>query len=176
MKKCTLCGEVKNFDFFYVQKFKGRPSGRFASACKTCTLEKRRTERTDHPERLSARRKEWREKNKDKINARYRVLGKKYYKLNPEKTYTSWIKSEYGLTKESHAAMFESQNGVCFICKKANKNGTRLQVDHDHATGKVRALLCSYCNSCLGMAKESIEVLSKMIEYLKHHENAEKKI
>ena len=40
-------------------------------------------------------------------------------------------------------------------------------VDHSHITNEVRGLLCSKCNSLLGMANDDIEILKKAIEYLK---------
>ena len=45
-----------------------------------------------------------------------------------------------------------------------------LLLDHDHRTGKVRALLCNRCNRVLGLAEDSPELLSKMSNYLKEHE------
>lgn len=67
------------------------------------------------------------------------------------------------------------QNDLCAICRSPetgkNKGGVlrRLSVDHDHATGAIRALLCSHCNRMLGHARESIEVLESAIGYLKRH-------
>lgn len=46
------------------------------------------------------------------------------------------------------------------------KSDKVLQVDHDHKTGDVRALLCSRCNSLLGYADDSIELLKRAIAYL----------
>jgi hypothetical protein len=50
-----------------------------------------------------------------------------------------------------YAAMLAAQNGVCAACGKPetgrNQYGpVSLAVDHDHVTGKVRALLCMRCN------------------------------
>jgi hypothetical protein len=39
-------------------------------------------------------------------------------------------------------------------------------IDHNHETGAFRGILCLKCNSLLGMASESTEVLSAAIEYL----------
>lgn len=40
-------------------------------------------------------------------------------------------------------------------------------VDHDHVTGTIRGLLCSKCNTLLGMAKDNIAILENAIKYLK---------
>lgn len=52
-----------------------------------------------------------------------------------------------GVTDEVYAQLLERQGGGCAICRKAPKEGgRRLDVDHDHATGAVRGLLCWTCN------------------------------
>ena len=61
---------------------------------------------------------------------------------------------KYGITIAERDAMFTSQDGKCNICSIDNVD---LQVDHCHATGKVRGLLCQPCNMALG----SIESLEK---------------
>ena len=43
----------------------------------------------------------------------------------------------------------------------------RLCIDHDHVTGKVRGMLCDDCNLALGKVKDSIDTLTRMVEYLK---------
>ncbi len=57
----------------------------------------------------------------------------------------------YKLTVEQYDAIFAYQGGVCYACKCSEPvKGRRLSVDHDHATGLVRGLLCSRCNPTLG--------------------------
>jgi hypothetical protein len=63
--------------------------------------------------------------------------------------------------------------GTCRICgeeERVLKNGggaaRRLSVDHDHATGKVRGLLCRRCNGLLGLAYDSPRTLRQAAEYL----------
>jgi Recombination endonuclease VII len=58
---------------------------------------------------------------------------------------------KYGLTPADYDEMVETQNGRCMICN-TDQPGTESgywPVDHDHATGRVRALLCSACNAGL---------------------------
>lgn len=66
--------------------------------------------------------------------------------------------------------MNAAQNGVCAICKKTCTCGRSLAVDHNHKTGKVRALLCSRCNRGLGLFMENPEYLNAAKEYLLHHD------
>ena len=42
-------------------------------------------------------------------------------------------------------------------------------IDHDHRTGKIRQLLCHYCNCGLGSFEDNVERLNKAVEYLKKH-------
>ncbi len=83
---------------------------------------------------------------------------------------------KFGLTLEMYAEKFREQNGVCEICKQKETaiHGTTrtvksLAVDHCHATGKIRDLLCGRCNTTLGRIKESIEILDAMKAYLIKH-------
>ena len=61
--------------------------------------------------------------------------------------------------------MLEAQDGVCAICKSA----PAVHVDHDHATGAVRALLCFNCNGGLGQFKDDPGVLRAAAEYVHFH-------
>jgi hypothetical protein len=77
----------------------------------------------------------------------------------------------YGLTMEQYEDKWLEQDGKCAICNKESPvyGHKRLGIDHDHATGKVRELLCGPCNSTLGHAHDSIDLLQKSIEYLRKH-------
>lgn len=72
--------------------------------------------------------------------------------------------------------MVQFQDNKCAICSNtetvidARRDRVRkLAIDHDHATGKVRGLLCSSCNNGLGRFKDSPELLKKAVEYLEYH-------
>lgn len=70
--------------------------------------------------------------------------------------------SRYGITIEE-ARQLRAGTRACEICNRTRK----LEVDHDHATGAVRGLLCGRCNKAIGMFKDSEELMLKAIEYLK---------
>lgn len=53
----------------------------------------------------------------------------------------SRIQQQYGITSEEYQELFEAQRGRCYICHRKPRT-LRLAVDHDHATGEVRGLLC----------------------------------
>jgi hypothetical protein len=57
----------------------------------------------------------------------------------------------FGLDEQAYDRMLREQGGVCAICAEPpGGRWNRLAVDHDHATGRVRGLLCTTCNTMLG--------------------------
>lgn len=70
-----------------------------------------------------------------------------------------------GVSVEQIEIWLARQGGRCAICR-GNNGGRRLYVDHCHATGKGRGLLCSTCNTGLGLFKDDPLVLQAAIEYL----------
>jgi hypothetical protein len=72
----------------------------------------------------------------------------------------------YGITPDEFKAMFEKQKGLCAICGELPRTKRNLHVDHCHATGKVRGLLCNGCNTGIGALKESPKIFTNAIKYL----------
>lgn len=103
-------------------------------------------------------------KNPDKVKA----WGIKWKTANPEKLLSSRLKCWYGITLDDFNIILVSQNGVCAICQKpeTSKRTNRLSVDHNHKTGKIRGLLCTKCNTALGLLNENIKLLEESINYL----------
>jgi hypothetical protein len=66
-------------------------------------------------------------------------------------------------------ALLGEQNGKCAICGILLDGPKAFQIDHDHATGKVRGALCPPCNIGLGAFHDSPEVLRSAIDYLERH-------
>lgn len=59
----------------------------------------------------------------------------------------------YGITEREYDAILTFQGGVCYVCERPPVN-IRLSIDHDHATGLVRGLLCWDCNRALQMLRD----------------------
>ena len=80
------------------------------------------------------------------------------------------LQRKFGLSGEAYQAMLDVQGGVCAICGRPEtrtRNG-RVQwlcVDHDHATGQVRGLLCHRCNTAIAQLDNS-GLLAAAIAYL----------
>lgn len=78
------------------------------------------------------------------------------------------LKSKYKMDSiEDYDKLMREQNGLCAICSKVM---LRPCVDHNHATGKIRSLLCVQCNAMIGNSYEDIETLQNAIVYLKEHD------
>lgn len=84
-------------------------------------------------------------------------------KVGGSRTYH--LSRRYGITAAEADYLLAQQNGMCAICKAA----PAVHVDHDHATGAVRALLCFNCNGGLGQFKDDLNVLRAAAEYVRFH-------
>lgn len=111
-----------------------------------------------------------------------------HYKTNPEK-YAAWkagspvppekaklynIKYTYGVSAAEYKLLEERTGGVCPICLRDpvetfNRNKWMV-IDHNHATGQMRGLLCHSCNIALGSFQDDQERLRRAIEYLQRPE------
>lgn len=76
------------------------------------------------------------------------------------------VQNTYGLEAGEYAQLYEFQGGRCALCRRATGASRRLSVDHDHATGLVRGLLCRPCNTFLGHARDKITFFRRCIRYL----------
>ena len=78
------------------------------------------------------------------------------------------LKRRYGITLDQWNEMFSEQGGCCAICNKHQSELKKnLAVDHNHTTGEIRKLLCSNCNTAIGLLNEDTELLLNAIEYLR---------
>ena len=78
----------------------------------------------------------------------------------------AWNLKRYGLTIAGFEAMWEGQARGCAACGSPCLGKREPVVDHCHATGRVRALLCLPCNTALGLLKESPERMRALIAYI----------
>lgn len=89
----------------------------------------------------------------------------RYRPENQMSTKASYFKANWGLSIEEYEAMFIAQGGKCAICNLPPRNPFKripLSIDHDHATGKIRGLLCGPCNSYLGKIENNPELLTRI--------------
>lgn len=162
LKVCSKCGQNKPLDDFY--KDIGSRDGHL-TYCKKCVSVYGKRHYKENKERINKRQREYYYSNKDKEE----------YK---EKRRCYQLEKENGMAVSEYRKLFEAQKGVCAICGLAetvkNRGGIRnLAVDHNHKTGKKRGLLCTKCNTALGLLDTDnlgIELLLSAISYIKNNE------
>lgn len=149
---CSTCGETKDETEFYVDHRK--KNGGRERQCKACR---------------KARNRQWVEANRETVR---RINQRSVQRRSPETRLKARVKSrmkKLGSSWEHYVVLREAQDNRCAICGKQAVENHSLDVDHDHRTGKVRALLCNACNQALGLMKDNPQRLRKAAAYLEYH-------
>lgn len=81
------------------------------------------------------------------------------------------LEYKFKMALEDYDRMLDEQKGKCSICSVDEKDTElgRFCVDHDHKTGKVRALLCKKCNQAIGLLQDNAENCLSAFRYLTEH-------
>lgn len=101
---------------------------------------------------------------------------KRWRKGNPDKKLKyarkGHLKKRYGITPQEYDELHLKQNGVCAICQRPQCEAfDNLSVDHKHDGSKaVRGLLCTKCNTGIGVLQDDPLVLFRAIQYLIKYE------
>ena len=154
LMQCSDCGLFKPVDSFHQAKL--ARTGR-VSTCKACLKNYRKAR---YLEDLANGKEE-----ELKTRSWHRVREGNLIRL-------------FGMTQDDYDKLLKSQNGLCAICGiashpeagKGRGSPRCFPVDHDHQTGKVRAILCHECNKGLGGFKEDPKLMTKAIQYLLTHQ------
>lgn len=164
-KLCSKCLVVKphTLEFFV------NSHGKAGSICKGCSYPKSRLRQMDR----------WRSIFPDDEigRAAWAAHQRKFYRTPAGRS--SYRNSElirkYGITLSQYEGILASQGGACSICGTSEPKGRgSFNVDHDHVTGRVRALLCHHCNTGLGAFHDNPELLVSAAKYLIEHDMATK--
>jgi hypothetical protein len=124
----------------------------------------------DHKEEIAERKKQDYINNKEQHQKYSKEYNNTHKEFNKKRSRKYTIK-RHGITEEQYKLTFEKQEGKCAICDRhQDELKTKLHIDHDHRTNKIRGLLCFKCNSLLGYANDNIILLQKAIEYLKNND------
>lgn len=159
-KTCSRCHSARETTDF--PRNRRMPDGIYCY-CKPCQSVLHKEWRAAHPEHNRQRMAAWRAKAKATGHLRRWQKGHNL--------------KRYGVSLEQYEAMFRDQGGVCAICREPETfvragKVCELAVDHDHATGAVRALLCSACNHALGCVDDDPARLRAAADYLETHRGA----
>ena len=78
------------------------------------------------------------------------------------------LRKKFGITVEESERLLAQQGGVCAICRQpiSDVRGYAPHVDHDHATQRIRGILCIRCNNGLGLFKSDPHRLRAAADYL----------
>jgi hypothetical protein len=84
------------------------------------------------------------------------------------------LRYNHGISLDEYDSMHAEQGGVCAICglpetRVFKGRVGKLHVDHNHVTGRLRALLCRACNNGLGSFGDDVERLKAAIAYIERH-------
>ena len=90
------------------------------------------------------------------------------YESKKEKNRRYKLKTRYNITLETYNKMLTDQGHNCKICNTSScKTGKSFAVDHCHTSQEIRGLLCSSCNTALGLMGDDTALMKKAIHYLK---------
>lgn len=137
-KVCTLCGEEKSHSAFRSRG--GSQHHLLKSRCNTCLYKEHRQWTDSNPEKV----REYREKDSWTLAKRC---------------------ARRGITPEQLVDAFERQECACAICHDQIKL-IDSAIDHNHASGEFRGVLCRQCNRALGMFRDSPTILRSALGYL----------
>jgi hypothetical protein len=117
--------------------------------------------RKENKEEEKAYSREYRKNNKERYNT-----GRREYWGTGDRIMRKDLRKRYNLTLEEFEKLKDAQDNKCGICK--NVFTKTPAIDHNHSTGNVRGLLCSNCNTGIGLLKDSVECLVNAINYLEN--------
>ena len=166
-KSCRICREEKPFADF------GKYRGNIANAsdkCRACRSQISKEKNKRYLESVRA--------DPDK-HAHLKAMKKK--SNSSIAYYDNYFMKKFGITYDDVRAMYDDQFGLCanrgcgkeIVFYHENKDGrahpNRACLDHDHSTGKVRALLCMPCNTILGTLETKENIVLGLMEYRTKH-------
>ncbi len=163
VKRCKRCGETK-------------PKGQFhpkSARCKPCHGREVVEWQRANPDKYKAKQARWHEKNKGK---RKQYAQGAWDRMSPlarlnrsRRSRDRNLAVKYGITAADWDRMYSAQGGVCALCRDPKRTGrfNTLVVDHCHATGRARGLLCAGCNVALGRLGDSAESIERVLAYLR---------
>lgn len=165
-KLCSKCHTEKPINEFH----KGRAAKGCSTWCKVCQKAYAASYYQRNGAKIKERMRDLYHESPERKAERI-AYQKEYHRTHVRERRNVMFRHKFGdsFDMDEYERLLEKQKGVCAICGKNRNNGRQsiLCVDHDHATGEVRGLLCQFCNRGLGFLGDDLEGLKKAIRYLK---------
>lgn len=174
-RMCKGCLEILPLDeenFYKSSRQNPERPTKFEHRCKVCCKSQVKSRSRTIEGKLARRAYE----STDQYRHNKALREKRYRQENPDGYKDSRLRSTFNITLSEYNDLLDKQGGGCAVCRaKPSDQKRSLHVDHDHSCcngyrscGKcVRGILCTKCNTAMGLANESIETLSSMIDYLR---------
>lgn len=146
-------------------------------------MTKKRTYTREQRDAINARLREYRQR--PEVKARLAAQARSYYDREKASAYrkeyvqrirSEGVHTETLVSRAEFEAMLAEQGGVCAICRRpetklsAKGRVRRLSIDHDHRTGRIRALLCSRCNTVVGHLEDDYRLGERAVAYMRDQE------
>lgn len=182
MKTCKICLKKKTLD-----QYSGQTDSRDSKRhqCKECELKRNREWRAKRKGQFDINKIDFKTLKKCSVCKEEKLSSEFYFDYTASsglqtackdcgrKNTSRWQRTgRYGLKPGEYEEMLISQGGTCGICKTVTPGlgptgkPARWRIDHNHETNNVRGLLCSLCNTGLGMFKDSPEILQRAIKWI----------
>ena|SRR5215475_4472416 len=121
----------------------------------------------------NAQNRAWFQANRERKYAATRAWRAANLKHDQARRLAYLLRTHHGLTPETWAAMWESQDGLCYLCGRSLET-VRVHIDHHHSCCPQtyscrrcrRGLTCNQCNVCIGMAGDDPERLRRIADNL----------
>ena len=154
-KRCNRCNADKDINEFGIDNRNGTGRKSWCRACHNKYHSDYRMSKMNVEERQSVE------------IFRGKVARNKVFKGDAKlKAKDSLLRRKYNITYFEWLTIIEKQKGKCAICEIDLDLNKDANVDHDHATGKIRGILCSFCNRALGLLKDDPSIIMKAYEYI----------
>jgi len=136
--------------------------------CRSCYEKNLRQSNPDYASKQRENSNGWAKKNKERKSK----LNLEWVHNNLDRVrHNKWIlnlKKDFDMSEDGYNILWYQQDGKCAVC--GQKPNYKLVVDHNHATNKVRGLLCRQCNLLLGLLSDDIDKTNKVISYLEKYD------
>lgn len=157
-KKCWRCGDIRPSSDFNVNR---AARDGLCDLCKPCMRAASAERYERNRERYLERNRRWKEENPERLR-------------DAQRRYSLRVNVHPDATPELKRDLLAYQGGVCAICRTNRPTGRGdFHLDHDHATGVIRGVLCNRCNTGLGLFRDDPRLLAAAIAYIERFRPSE---